>query len=46
MDRETSLQALNMHKHTVEISLGGKTITLETGYVAKQAAGAVVIRCG
>ncbi|MBA2480782.1 MAG: polyribonucleotide nucleotidyltransferase, partial [Planctomycetes bacterium] len=35
-----------MHKHTVEISLGGKTITLETGYVAKQAAGAVVIRCG
>ncbi|MFA5801913.1 MAG: polyribonucleotide nucleotidyltransferase [Thermoleophilia bacterium] len=28
------------------IELGGKTITLETGRVAKQANGAVIVRCG
>jgi len=31
-------------RHTVE--LGGKTITLETGKIAKQANGAVVLTCG
>jgi len=34
-----------MH-HTVEIDLGGRIITLETGKVAKQANGAVVVRSG
>jgi polyribonucleotide nucleotidyltransferase len=46
MDRSQALSALNMQRHTVEIEIGGKTITLETGYLAKQAHGAVVIRCG
>jgi polyribonucleotide nucleotidyltransferase len=32
--------------HTVEIDLGGRKLTLETGKVAKQANGAVVVRSG
>src|SRR6202142_1290544 len=32
--------------HKVEIDLGGRQITLETGRMAKQANGAVVVRCG
>jgi polyribonucleotide nucleotidyltransferase len=32
--------------HTVEIDLGGRTITLETGKMAKQANGSVVVRSG
>src|SRR5579872_6073019 len=32
--------------HIVEVDLGGRTITLETGKVAKQANGAVVVRSG
>ena len=32
--------------HTVEIDLDGQTISLETGKIAKQANGAVVVRCG
>ncbi len=32
--------------HTVEIDLDGRTITLETGKIAKQADGAVVVRSG
>ncbi len=32
--------------HKVEIELGERTITLETGYLAKQAGGAVVVGCG
>ncbi|HTQ55019.1 MAG TPA: polyribonucleotide nucleotidyltransferase [Bryobacteraceae bacterium] len=32
--------------HTVEIDLGGRQITLETGKMAKQANGAVVVRSG
>ena len=32
--------------HTIEIDLYGRTITLETGKVAKQANGAVVVRSG
>ncbi|MEK6537456.1 MAG: polyribonucleotide nucleotidyltransferase, partial [Actinomycetota bacterium] len=31
---------------TKSIELGGKTITLETGRVARQANGAVIVRCG
>ena len=46
MDRTQSLAALNMVKHTVEVEIGGKIISIETGYVAKQAAGSVLIRCG
>ncbi len=32
--------------NTVEVEIGGKTITLETGRLAKQANGAVLVRCG
>ncbi|MFA4964930.1 MAG: polyribonucleotide nucleotidyltransferase [Thermoleophilia bacterium] len=32
--------------NTVEVEVGGKTITLETGRLAKQANGAVLVRCG
>jgi len=46
MDRESSLAALNMQKHSVEIELGGKIISIESGYIAKQAAGSVIVRCG
>ncbi|MBA3687018.1 MAG: polyribonucleotide nucleotidyltransferase [Planctomycetes bacterium] len=35
-----------MVKHTVEVDVGGKIISIETGYVAKQAAGSVIVRCG
>lgn len=33
-------------KHTVEFELDGKTVSLETGRLAKQAGGAVLVRCG
>ena len=46
MDRESSLAALNMQKHSVEVELGGKIITIESGYIAKQAAGSVIVRSG
>ena len=32
--------------HTREISISGKTISIETGRLAKQADGAVVVRSG
>ena len=32
--------------HKVEVDLGGRIITLETGKMAKQANGAVVVRSG
>jgi polyribonucleotide nucleotidyltransferase len=32
--------------HTVEVDLGGRTVTIETGRMAKQANGAVVVRSG
>ena len=31
---------------TVEVEVGGKKITLETGRLAKQANGSVLVRCG
>lgn len=46
MDREASLQALGMAKHTVDITIGDSIISLETGYMAKQAAGSVIVRQG
>ncbi len=33
-------------KQTVNIELGERTIELETGRLAKQAGGAVIVRCG
>jgi len=35
-----------MKKHTVIADVQGKMVTLETGWMAKQAHGAVVVRCG
>ena len=35
-----------MQIHRQEIEVGGKTITLETGRLAKQAGGAVIVSCG
>src|SRR6202012_4513033 len=35
-----------MNIHTVEVDLGGKKLTIETGKVAKQANGSVVVRFG
>jgi len=35
-----------MTSHTVQIKLNGSPLSLETGKVAKQADGAVVVRCG
>ena len=32
-------------KHTVEFELGGRTVSLETGRIARQAGGSVVVRC-
>ena len=32
--------------HSVEVDLGGRIITIETGKMAKQANGAVIIRSG
>ena len=46
MNREESIKALNMQRHSVEFELGGTTITLETGYMAKQAAGSIVVKAG
>jgi len=46
MDRNASLAALNMKKTTVEVTLGGRAFSIETGYIAKQANGSVIIRSG
>lgn len=46
MNREDALQALGMQKHTVSFKIGETEISLETGYMAKQAAGSVVVRAG
>ena len=45
MSREENLQKLNMQKHTSSVTIGGREITFETGYMAKQAAGSVVVSC-
>ncbi len=37
---------LEMNKITVSASIGGKTITIETGRLAKQADGSVLVTCG
>src|SRR5204862_2273685 len=34
------------HMHTRDISVGGRTISIETGRIAKQADGAVIVRLG
>jgi polyribonucleotide nucleotidyltransferase len=33
-------------RHTVDIEVGGRTLTLETGHIAKQAGGSVLVSCG
>ncbi len=33
-------------KHVVSREIGGRTLTIETGEIAKQAAGATIVRCG
>ena len=33
-------------RHTVDIEVGDRTLTLETGHIAKQAGGSVVVSCG
>lgn len=33
-------------KHVVSREIGGRTLTIETGEIAKQAAGAAIVRCG
>jgi polyribonucleotide nucleotidyltransferase len=35
-----------MHKETISIEIGGKTITFETGKLARQANGSVIVRSG
>ena len=40
------LEVLEKMTHTVEVDLGGRKISLETGRMAKQANGAVVVRSG
>ncbi|TVR10404.1 MAG: polyribonucleotide nucleotidyltransferase [Planctomycetota bacterium] len=35
-----------MHKHTVEVQVGSQSMRFETGYLAKQAAGSVVVGVG
>lgn len=35
-----------MGKHSISFSINGREITLETGQVARQANGAVILRCG
>ncbi len=35
-----------MQEHRVEIEVGGRTLTLETGRLAKQAGGSVIVGCG
>lgn len=46
MNRDESLQALGMERHTVDVEIGGHVITFETGYMAKQAAGSIKVSCG
>jgi polyribonucleotide nucleotidyltransferase len=50
MDRNASLAALNMKKTTVSVTVGSgldaRLVEIETGYLAKQANGSVVVRCG
>src|SRR5579872_784529 len=35
-----------MHKETIEITVGNKTLKFETGQIARQANGAVLVHCG
>ncbi len=34
------------HMHTRDIAIGGKTLSIETGKLAKQADGSVIVRLG
>ena len=46
MSFDSQRAALGMTKHTVEVAVGDSSISFETGYVAKQAAGSVIARQG
>lgn len=35
-----------MERHTMSVSIGGQELTFETGKIARQANGSVVVRCG
>ncbi|NGX45055.1 MAG: Polyribonucleotide nucleotidyltransferase [Chlamydiae bacterium] len=35
-----------MDKHTISVSVGGREISFETGKIARQAGGSVILRCG
>ncbi len=35
-----------MQRHTTSVSIGGQKISFETGKIARQAGGAIVVRCG
>ncbi|MBZ0137724.1 MAG: polyribonucleotide nucleotidyltransferase [Planctomycetes bacterium] len=39
-----AVDALKQTKHEVAVEIGGRTITFETGWLAKQAAGSVLVR--
>ena len=41
---QRTLNVKETMKHTVSINLGGRDITIETGWLAKQASGAVLVR--
>ncbi len=43
---EKGQKETKVEMNRVEVEVGGKTISLETGKLAKQANGAVVVRCG
>ncbi len=39
-----AVEKLQQNRHTVTVEIGGRNITLETGWLAKQAAGSVLVR--
>ncbi len=39
-----AIQKLEVNKHVVEVEVGGRKISFETGWLAKQAAGSVLVR--
>jgi polyribonucleotide nucleotidyltransferase len=39
-----AVEKITQTRHTVTVEIGGRNITLETGWLAKQAAGSVLVR--
>ena len=46
LQKLAQLTERKIHMHTREINVGGKTISIETGRLAKQADGSVIVRSG